>query len=179
MRMNRSIRKALALLDKHGPLTPTTFARLMWPACAEWARATQSGVIGTATAYLNRLWRAHLVDRAADGYTLTTLGHERADTLSGRLSRITRRRDPTTEGHSFWVGAPWQNPREGKLIDLAVVLAASKAGVRPALNLIAPSAAADLPAEATEAEATKALFGVSPDELFAFLSDTLADEELP
>lgn len=70
-KMTEARRKALAILDNHGPVTAGQFARMMWPDSPGWSRPIGCGPKGShkgrgmylsAGCYLNKLKNDGLAD---------------------------------------------------------------------------------------------------------------------
>jgi hypothetical protein len=81
--MTPAVQKALSILCKHRTLTPTEFARLMWPRSPSWRSSSRVGrgvALGTAIKQcggrmLNQLCRAGFANQQQGGhYTITAQG---------------------------------------------------------------------------------------------------------
>ncbi len=90
MNLTPQQRKALKILQEHGPLTPRRFAKLMWPDSPGWDVMTNCGQYGvtrggcmnlSAGAYLGKLRKKGLVQTPAkphsqNVFTITPLGRQ-------------------------------------------------------------------------------------------------------
>jgi hypothetical protein len=85
-------KRMLAILEKHGPCTPTEFARRMWPKSEGWQKYTKCGPKGTtrgggmplmAGGHLGRLLRKKLVRYSQNGYELSAAGRKELEALRG------------------------------------------------------------------------------------------------
>jgi len=111
-----TVRRALAILDRHEPLLPNQFARLMWPDAPGWRRHTRcgrkgvtpgGGMVLAAGGYLGRLCQAGLVTRKSQldgsdrmryvGYGLTRAGRASLAAQDGQAETPATARPPQQE----------------------------------------------------------------------------------